>query len=59
MSNSEVPEYMRPIYQIYLSEKNKDSFVDICDNWTFSDMMISFQAMQDESFITQIIMDSK
>jgi len=59
MSNSEVPDYMRPIYQLYFNEKNKDSFIDICNKWTFEDMVVMFQALSDFDMIQQVYMEAK
>ena len=57
-ANSEVPDYMRPIYQIYFHEQNKDSFIDICEKWTFEDMVITLQAISDAGMIIQILRDN-
>lgn len=57
LSNSEVPDYMRPIYQLYFSEQIKDSFTDICEKWTFEDMLITLQAISDAGMIIQILRD--
>lgn len=57
LSNSEVPDYLKPIYQLYFNEKNKDSFIDICEKWTFEDMVITFQALSDYDMIMQVCME--
>jgi hypothetical protein len=55
-NNSEIPDYMKPIYHILLSEKNKDSYLDICNKWTFEDYIFYQHAIADEGLIQQVLM---
>lgn len=47
---------MKPIYGILLSEKNKDSFIDICNKWTFEDYVFYQHAVADDGLVYQVLM---
>ena len=51
MNNSSLPDHLKPIYIIVASGKFNDTYLDICEKWSFEDLMFANQFLSDLSLI--------